>query len=255
MAAVLATEGLALPRKVAWRSHVAWLREHFQPGEHISVLVPTGGGKSYLCVNGLLKLPAIEHARVLFVDDKGDDPTTSEFGLAIPRYPLGRFHRAPKPEHYRLLVPDWTWSAKQRESDGVERARQVVGDALEAWYRQGTADSPSILVVDETFALTDSLPPSLKLASPMRRAWRKARYKGLSVIALTQRPAGVPRDFYDQATHLYLGRMQDHDERRRLREIGGNAKVIEEIVATLEDREFLFLGRKGRFMHIVEVGA
>lgn len=254
MDAARATDAVALPRKVAWRSHVAWLREHWQPGEHISILVPTGGGKSYLVVKGLLTLPALQHARILYVDDKGDDPTTMEFGAPIDRYPLSRWSRRPDPEHFRLLVPAWTWAAKQREADGIERARLVVGDALEAWYRESSPDRPSVLVVDETFALTDTQPPSLALAAPMKRAWRKARYRAHSVIALTQRPAGVPRDFYDQATHLYLGPILDHAARQRLREIGGNSRIIEEVVATLQRWEFLFIGDKGRLMHIVKVG-
>jgi len=248
--------------RVSWRAHVAWMREHFHPGQHISVIVPTGGGKSFLVIRGLLPaLPAVWRSRILLVDDKGDDPTTRDFGEPIDRYPLplvrrmqrGR-QREDRPEHYRLIVPDWTWSPDGSTSRGVEHARRVVGTALDAWYKEAHEGSPSVLILDETAALTGVKPPSLNMAPVVKRNWRKIRYRAGSQIALTQAPLGVPSEFYHQPTHLYLGPILDQEQRRRMREIGGNTKTIEYEVEQLQDREFLFLGNKGRHMHIVMVG-
>jgi hypothetical protein len=205
-------------------------------------------------MEGILKLPVIDHSRVLLIDDKGKDKTTRNFGAPIHQYPLDlrtKLRLREQPPHYRLIVPDWTWSPTGSHSHGVEHARQVVGQALNAFYDEAqdpTDDlsdehsQASVLVVDETFALTDTRPPSLDLAPMLKKYWRKARYKGLSVIALTQAPLGVPSEFYHQPTHLYLGRILDKRQQERLREIGGNSKVIEQTVAELDDYEFLFLG-------------
>lgn len=249
---------------VSWRAHIAWMREHFHPGQHLSIVVPTGGGKSYLVVgpDGLLhRLPALQHARVLFIDDKGDDETTIGFGQPISEYPLGwrtrlatRDRQPEEPEHYRLIVPDWEWSPTGSHTRGVEHARAVVGRALNAWYKEASSERPSIVVLDETAAITGTSPPSLNLAPLAKRNWRKLRYKKGSQIALTQAPLGVPSEFYHQPTHLYLGPILDQEQRRRLREIGGNSKAIERCVEQLKDHEFLFLGNKGRHMHIVMVG-
>lgn len=248
--------------RVSWNSHVMWMRQNFHPGQHISVIVPTGGGKSYLTVKGLLKLPVIDHARVLFIDDKGEDPTTQEFGEPIHRYPLGLVHRIrrehtsreERPEHYRLIVPDWSWSPDGSTQGNVDRARRVVGTALTAWYKEASAASPSVVVIDETAAVTGTRPPSLNMAASVKYLWRKIRFRAGSLVALTQAPLGVPSEFYHQPTHLYIGPILDQEQRRRLREIGGNSKVIEHTVEQLADREFLFLGNKGRHMHIVMVG-
>lgn len=248
---------------VGWRSHIAWLRQHFHPGQHISIIVPTGGGKTYLVRRGILPgLPALQHARILWVDDKGDDPESEDFGEPITRYPLSwiqRFNRhgsqhREQPEHYRLIVPDWEWTPDGSATQGVAHARRVVGEALNAWYKEANRASPSIEIIDETAAMTGSSPPSLNLGPLVKRGWRKLRYKAGTIIAMTQAPLGVPSEFYHQATHLYVGPILDQEQRRRLREIGGNSKAIERVVEQLRQHEFLFLGDKGRHMHIVMVG-
>ncbi len=265
MVAVPATE-IAGVRRITWESHVRWLRGHLEPGQHISGLVPTGGGKSYLVVNGLLKLPVIDHSRVLFVDDKGRDRTTRTFGSGIVEYPLGlgaRLRLSDQPPHYRLVVPDWTWSSTGSHSRGVEHARAVVGRALDAIYQEaedptdeGASEEarPSVVVIDETYALTASRPPSLNLAPLLINLWRKGRYKALTVIALSQEPAWLPGEFYSQPTHLYVGKILDSRRQDRLKEIGGDTAAIREVVSQLDEYEFLFLGNKGKVMSIVKVG-
>jgi hypothetical protein len=262
------TEGGHGIRYVSWRSHVEWLRGHLLPGQHILILNPTGGGKSYLVVgpDGIIhSLPVLEHARILFVDDKGRDRTTRGFGIPIPQYPPHRRARPPEgtPEHYRLVVPDWSWSPDRTHVAGTEHARKVVAESLDAFYKEAEdPDDPessekakaSVVVLDETFALTDREPPSLNLAPLVKRGLRKARFKGQTMVCLSQAPLGLPSDCYTQPTHFYIGQMLDRRYRERLREIGGNSPVIEECVATLEEREFLFLGNKGRHMHIVMAG-
>jgi len=253
-------------RPVQWASHVDWLREHLRPGEHISVIVSTGGGKSHLICRGLLQLPAIAHARVLLVDDKGDDPVTREWGLPIQEYPLGvraQWAARELPPHYRLVVPDWTWSSSGTHESGVAKARLVVGRALDAFYNEARnpADPSapddalaSVVVIDEAYALTANRPPSLNLAPLVIRNWRKGRYRALTQIALSQEPLWMPSEFYGQPSHLYLGRIQDKRQQDRLREIGGNTEVIAETVSRLDDHEFLFLGQKGKHMAVVKVG-
>jgi len=254
-------------RRVQWDSHVRWMRENFEPGQHISVLTPTGGGKSYLTVNGLLELPVIDHSRVLMVDDKeGRDPSTRGWGSPISEYPLSlaaRVRLRERPPHYRLIAPDWTWSSTGSHTRGVEHARAVVGRALDAFYAEAEDPSDdgasehaqaSVAVVDEAYALSAPKPPSLNLGPLLVKLWRKGRYKALSLIALSQEPAWLPGEFYSQPTHLYLGRQQDGRRADRLREIGGDTPRIAAVVRELRDREFLFVGNKGRVLSIVQVG-
>lgn len=252
--------------RVSWLTHIRWMRENFFPGQHISVIVPTGGGKSHLAVEGILKLPAISHARVLYLDDKHKDKTTRNFGIPIAEYPISLSKRLSLREHtphYRLLIPDWTWSSTKSHERGVENARNTVGRAINAFYNEADDPSdeiapddamPSILVADETYALVADKPPSLNLRPLLVKCWRKGRFKAFSVIALTQEPIWMPSEFYTQASHLYLGKILDQRQVDRLREIGGNTKLISDTVSKLGQHEFLFLGNKGDHMQIVKVG-
>jgi hypothetical protein len=253
-------------RRVQWASHVRWLRDNFEAGQHIGVLTPTGGGKSYLAVEGLLKLPVIEHARVLMIDDKGRDRSTRTWGTPIAEYPLplrARLRGREELPHWRLVVPEWTWSSTGSHTRGVDRARAVVGRALDAFYREaedpadeGASDdaTASVVVIDETYALTAPRPPSLNLAPLVINLWRKGRYRALSVIALSQEPAWLPGEFYSQPTHLYIGKILDARRQDRLREIGGDTDRIKQIVGRLDAHEFLFLGSKAELLSVVQVG-
>jgi hypothetical protein len=247
------------------------MRRHWHPGQHIAVFNPTGGGKSYLVVEGLLRFPVIEHARVLMIDDKGNDQSTRVWGQAADRYPPGRGARAvfgrdrQVPEHYRLVVPDWHWTpqSERHRDPATEFARSVVADSVQAFYDEAQDPTDpesarnaraSVLVIDELYSLVDRRPPSLDLAPLVMNVLRRGRYRALSVICLSQMPVWIPNEVYSQTTHLYLGGMQDQHYRERLREIGGNTEEIEVGLTQLRGHEFLFLGDKGRTMMITEVG-
>lgn len=234
------------------------------------MITPTGGGKSYLVVKGLLKLPALQHTRVLLIDDKHTDPTTQNFGVPVTRWPSEYYPRVqgesrwqtmlsgkkecPDPEHYRLLVPGWPWS--QRDATSAEHAQQVVLEALEKCYKTATPGDGWVIVIDETRTLTDSRAPSLGLAPALRYLWRMGRYRHVTIIALTQIPLGVPGEMYDQPTFHYFG--FDSDGRRidRFAEMGGTLPraMMREVLPTLDEHEFLFLGNRGRHASIVQVG-
>ena len=63
-----------MPR-VRWTDHLAYLSEVWEPGQHVSIIDPTGGGKTYLATRGLLPLWADYHKGVILLDTKGDDET------------------------------------------------------------------------------------------------------------------------------------------------------------------------------------
>jgi hypothetical protein len=70
--------------------------------------------------------------------------------------------------------------------------------------------------------------------SPTPSAWtqqlkfllQQGRSAGISVVAMTQRPAFIPLAFYDQATHLFVWRDNDLRNRQRIGELAGNARRL-----------------------------
>lgn len=249
-----------LPPRVPWRVHAAWLDAHWHAGQHLSIIAPTGGGKSYLIRHGLLPLwshedPQLSY-RALIIDVKGDDPTYAGYGIVTHGFPQqeegGRPPQDQQTRVYRLVVPRFEWSPSlKRESEGVYRARTIVGNALDRCYAQGQW----LVVIDETRALSDSIQNfGLGLRGLLENIWQRGRSREVTMIAGTQAPRYVPSSFYDQPSLMYIGRTLDDRARDRLSEIGGDTRIIEATMPVLQPRQFLVVERDTGRMGIVQVG-
>jgi hypothetical protein len=244
------------PYRVPWSQHRSWLDHHWFPGQHVSVVGVTGGGKSYLVRHGLL--PLWRHHRVLIVDVKGDDPSLSGVGQVVSGLPAeegpqGRFHgeRDPdQPRWYRLVVPEWDFEAGKRQTSGLERAQRVAGETLHEAYLQGDW----VLVLDEARAITDPTNTfGLGLRGVAENIWQRGRSRRVTLIACTQQPLWMPSSFYSQPSLVYLGRMLEPPT-AHFREIGGDTRLIRNLVPLLGRWEWLFVERDSGRMSIVKVG-
>ena len=235
---------------------VPWAEVHNRTGEfwipgdapHHAIVAQTRGGKSYLIGNGILKHRA--YNRVLIIDVKGDDPTYAEIGKPVQMIP-SQFSRsfndwlseAKAGEHwYRLVVKeDWT------------DAREQVAKALAQCYKE----HDWTVVLDETRALTDPRPPGLNLSPLVEQLWLRGGSKRVEVVAATQGPRWVPRSFYEQAQFHWIGRIEDEDSQKRLREIGGMERHHLPTIKALQRHHFIYtdnLGEDGeRYRGITKV--
>lgn len=198
---------------------------------HHAIVAQTRGGKSYLIGEGILKHK--ENERVLILDVKGDDPTYAEIGKPVDKVP-SRFNRSfndwlseskPREHWYRMVV---------REDWGD--ARKQVGKALADCYKE----HDWTIVLDETRALTDPRPPGLNLSPLVEQLWLRGGSKGISVVAATQGPRWVPRSFYEQAQFHWIGRIEDEDSQKRLREIGGMERYHLPVIKKLQRHHFIY---------------
>jgi hypothetical protein len=219
--------------------HVPYEEVHSRMGEfwvpsqapHHAIVAQTRGGKSYLIGNGILKHK--ENERVLIIDVKGDDPTYAEIGKAVDKVP-SRFYRSlndwlseskPREHWYRLVVrEDW------------DDARKQVAKVLADCYKE----HDWTIVLDETRALTDPRPPGLNLSPLVEQLWLRGGSKGISVVAATQGPRWVPRSFYEQAQFHWIGRIEDEDSQKRLREIGGMERYHLPTIKALQRHHFIY---------------
>lgn len=207
---------------------------------HVSCIAPTGGGKSFLMYRGLM--PSLKDEQVMVIDVKGWD---DEINGAIARDELHKVKKFPgrlkrryddPPNHYVYLA-----------RDNVDTAH-----IMEACYNEGDWT----LFLDEERAVTDRH-PSLGLSALVEKYRLRGRGR-MTVVAGTQAPRFVVSSFYDQASHLYLARLEDKRSRRRLQEIGGNSEIIDQTVARLKRYEFLYVGplteHGSRLMEVIKVG-
>jgi hypothetical protein len=225
---------------------------------HVSAVAVTGGGKSFLVRYGLV--PLWSDYRVLVLDVKGDDPTYAGFGQVVGAFPQEELQpQQPNSERqriYRLVVPEWEFTTGRRETEGLRRARQVAGEAMDIAYKQGKW----VIVLDETRAITDATSNfGLGLRGVVENIWQRGRSREVTMVACTQQPIWMPSSFYSQPSILYIGRMleppTDH-----LREIGGDTRLMRQVLPQLRGRrnggpDFLVVERDSGEMRITKVAA
>ena len=199
----------------------------WQQGEHVSMVGPTGTGKTTL---GMELLP--KRTFVVVIGTKPRDATLT--GLKKKGFKIIRSF----PEHIdaetkpKLIL----WPKFEKPSDIRKQAR-VVGKAMALMFAQGgwTVFVDEIRYVSET----------LKLKAMLELYWQQGRSIKLSLMGGTQRPAFVPLMMYDQATHLFFWRDND---KRNLEVIGGlgalDAAEIREAVANLAPHVTLYVNTR-----------
>lgn len=227
---------------VPWADHHRAMVEDWTLDEtpHVSIIAPTGSGKTVLMGKGLL--PALREDQLLYFDVKGWDKEINKLGMRrVKRFPT-RLER-----NMRDTAPQAKWYL-YRANDSVDTAR-----VMERAYAEGGWT----LVLDEERAMTDNH-PSLGLKAYIEKYRMRGRGR-VTVIAATQAPRFVASSFYEQASHLYIARVEDKRARRRLQEIGGNSELIDRVVSQLPRYHFLYIGPLGaqgsRIMEVTKVDA
>jgi hypothetical protein len=218
----------------------------YQPGNHVTVLAPTTGGKTHLSYQLLGQSATPECPAVVMVmkpKDKATEQWTKRLGFETVR-------DWPPPTTKRLFrdKPIRGYSVWPRHvydpaiDDARHRAlfRKVILDS----YKKGNR----ILFADETYSLEEEL----GLSTELRTVWTKGASMGCGMWAASQRPAYISKWAY-QAHHLFLGGEPDEDTQRRLSEIGAavDAGKVRWILPRLGKWEFLYINRDEKAMCIV----
>jgi hypothetical protein len=218
----------------------------YHPGDHVTTMAPTTGGKTHLMyqllgVSATPELPAV--VMVMKPRDKATAQWTKRLGFETVRdWP---------PPVTKSLFRDKKvrgWSVWPRHvfdpdlDDPRHRAlfRKVILDS----YKKGNR----ILFADETYSLENEL----GLSTELRTVWTKGAAMGCGMWAATQRPAHISRWAY-QAHHLFLGGEPDEDTQRRLSEIGAavDPGKVRWLLPRLGKWEFLYINRDEKAMCIV----
>lgn len=224
----------------------------YRPGDHVTVLAPSGGGKTQFAFQALAATATPDLQATVFVM-KPRDATVTKFAkqngfetirdwppsqLRLSRRILGK-----RPPGYVL----WPADTGNLEADAA-RQEVVFRRALRMMYNSAKKH-PNIMFADETY----SLEKELGLTPELRRAWTKGRSLGNGLWASTQRPAYISPWAY-QAQHIFLGYEPDRQSQDRFAEIGGgfDPAMIRALIQGLNRYEFLYLSRDEREMCIVE---
>lgn len=252
------TDTLAHVERIDWPDFLA--RFDWQQGEHVSIIGPTGTGKSHL---GRAILPRRRYVVSLGTKRKDDtltryvtedgftriDGWRPERGDALI-YDRGKWRR---PRLWEQLPDGWAdrtivWP---RYAGKVAQRDQLAG--LLAHVLDDAMDRGGFCVdVDEVYYLCKIL----GLTALLEEIWTQGRSGLLSLLGKTQRPAWVPLFMYDQPTHLFFFSDNDEENLRRVGGLGGlSARMVRATVASLPKHDVLYVNTRERAMAVTRAPA
>lgn len=210
--------------EVDWDSFLSSFHRLWEPGQHLSALGSTGGGKTTTLIQ-------VEDGRrsVVALLTKLRDPLFKELSKrgykTVPsakEWPSREWH--PK---IAIHVPS---TGLDRKS--AERQAETITTVLHEVWRRGDMD----LYIDEIAELTDLL----KLDTNLRVLYKEARSSGVSIVAGTQRASRVPLEMYSQARFLFFWSSSNREELKRLADMNaGDPEIIRSVIPQLERYELL----------------
>lgn len=208
---------------VDWSTFDAGFR--WRQGEHVSLIGPTRLGKTTLAF-------ALAQQRRKWSCGLITKPRDSTFtALGRNGWKIARDWPPPPLARHVLL-----WPRFRHPSDADNQAR-VFDTALGQMFTRG-----AWCVIADEIRYMDK---RLGLAHWFELYWLQGSAMKLSLMALTQRPAHVPLEVYDQATHLFFFRDNDDANLKRIGGVGWlSSRTIREAVASLEGHDVLYVNAR-----------
>lgn len=220
----------------------------YSVGEHVTILAPSGGGKTQLGYE-LLQVTARPELPAVVLVMKPRDETVTKFikrthFKTVRRWPPRLYdRRVAKPPGYAL------WPSATFDIDRDEAAQKVIfGQCIRWCYKRGEW----IVFGDETYSLENELPAG-GLKKEIRTVHTKGRSMHCGLWVASQRAAYISMWSY-QAHHLFLGNDTTEAAQKRMSEIGANVDkdLVRHIIANLQQWEFLYINRDDRTMCIID---
>lgn len=211
--------------RVGWTDAVD--RMDWRPGEHTTLIGPTGRGKTE-CIIKLID--GQRRKWVVFFATKREDNTLAplkSMGFVVDRD--GDVN--PEVANRYIIRPPWPRNMRDSELDDLHT--RIFTHALrEAFWQKGWT-----VAIDEG----EYINRDLNIVAPVNRLLRQGRSQGNSLILATQRPRHVTLHAYEQATHLLIWRQTDMSNIARAAELAGlNKPLVLSVVKDMEKFDIMY---------------
>lgn len=217
----------------------------YHAGQHVTVLAPTGGGKTQLAYQ-LLGATATPDLPATVLVMKPRDETVTKFSKQYG-FRIVRDWPPPVVQKLQRKPPGYVLWPKESGDFDISDYRMVRSfkRAIQGNYRKGDC----ITFADETY----SLEKEMGLSRDLVRVWTKGRSMGNGLWAASQRPAWISLWAY-QAHHLFIANDPDINNQKRYGEIGGgiDPDLVRAITGRLQRYQFLYINREERTICIVD---
>ena len=222
-----------------WSSEfLPWFEKAWKPGEHVSIIAPTGAGKTTFAA-GILNL----RKYVLVMDIKGGDSTLEGMGYPrLAKWPGAKSMGATVRKNdddgnvSRYLIGN-----KARTKSELAQLKATLATVLdETWEMGGWT-----LYADELIILTSQ--KLFNLGTRVDQILVGGRDLGVSMVSSFQAPTWVTPMAGKQSTWVAISYTRDTDVVNRLAEILGRPKAeIRGAVQALEEYSWIVVGRNPR---------
>lgn len=201
---------------------VAELGKRWRPGDHLTLIGPTGRGKSTLMSQ---LLPHAQHDRIVLLCPKGADPAFAKLGYQTRVWPPKRpwQHQlrdlaGGQPDRHAEGPQIWRVEMDVRKLADFGHLAGVFGRVLDSALArpQNPKDSLAVLL-DDSRMITDKAYMGLSQVTVANLLI--GRSKNVSIINNYQAPRWVPREGLDQGTQILMWKNRDRDVARRLSEV------------------------------------
>lgn len=235
---------------------IAEFGPNLKPGDHVSLIGPTGRGKSTLW--GQVIPACNQFDTVVIMAPKGKDPAFAKLGHPTASWPprmdwneklkivLGKPDRQNEhPRVWRIEVPI------KKEGDMESRLIPIYRRVMGMVYTRTEAEKKSLMLVldDSKFVCSDR-----GMLKAVVNGLMIGRSKKVSIVNNFQRPGlGVPREGLDQITHALIAKNRDRDTAKRLTEISGavDPKELEAVFGNLGYHEAVWVNGRTDEWHII----